>query len=50
MYKTSMLRSDLCHYGDAYILTKETIDLLIADENEKDKAQENVALKIMLKN
>ena len=25
IYKTSMLRSDLCGYSDAYIVVKETI-------------------------
>ena len=24
-FKTSMIKSDLCHYSDAYILVKETI-------------------------
>ena len=38
-FKTAMLRSDLCDYSDAYIIIKETIDLLAANEN--DKAQKN---------
>ena len=40
-----MLRSDLCNYSDAYIVTKGTIDLLAAAANENDKAQKNVAYK-----
>ena len=31
--KTSMLRSELCDYNDAYIVVKETIDLLAAVAN-----------------
>ena len=38
-FKTSMLRSDLCNYRDAYIVVKGTIDLLAAASNENDKAQ-----------
>ena len=44
-FKTSMLRSNLCNYSDAYIVTKGTIDLLAAAANENDKAQKNVAYK-----
>ena len=40
-----MQRSDLCDYSDAYIVAKETIDLLAAVANENDKAQINVAFK-----
>ena len=36
--KTSVLRSDLCDYSDAYIVVKGTIDLLTATANENDKA------------
>ena len=32
-FKTSMLRSELCDYSDAYIVVKETIDLLAAVAN-----------------
>ena len=38
-----MLRSDLCDYSDMYIVVKETIDLLAANEN--DEAQKDVAFK-----
>ena len=38
-FKTSMLRSDLCNYSDAFIAIKETIDLLAAAANENDKSQ-----------
>ena len=38
-FKTSMLRSDLYDYSDAYIVVKGIIDLLVAtagdDENDK---------------
>ena len=43
--KTSMLRSDLCDYSDAYVVVKGTIDLLAADANENDKAEKNNAFK-----
>ena len=33
-FKTSMLRSHLCDYSDAYIVVKGTIDLLDAAENQ----------------
>ena len=38
-----MLRSDLCGYSGVYIVVKEAIDLL--DANENDKAQKDVAFK-----
>ena len=38
-----MLRSDLCCYSDGCIVENETIDLLAATANEKNKAQEDVA-------
>ena len=44
-FKTSMLRSDLCDYSDAYIVVKRVIDLLAAAANENDKAEKNVAFK-----
>ena len=33
-FKTSVLRSHLCDYSDAYIVVKGTIDLLDAAENQ----------------
>ena len=33
-FKTSMLRSDLCDYSDAYIVVNGTIDLSAATENK----------------
>ena len=33
-FKTPMLRSDLCDYGDAYIFAKGTIDLGVAGNND----------------
>ena len=33
-FKTSMLRSDLCNYSNAYIILKMTIDLLATVANE----------------
>ena len=41
-FKTSMLRSDLCDYNDAYIVVKGKTDLLAPAANELDKAQKNV--------
>ena len=40
-----MLRSELCDYSDAYIVVKETIDLLATAANENDKTEENVVFK-----
>ena len=42
-----MLRSDLCDYSDAYIVVKGTIDPLATAANENDKAEKDVAFKIM---
>ena len=36
-FKTSMLRSDLCDYSDAYIVVKGTIDLSADAANENHK-------------
>ena len=44
-FKTSMLRSDLCDYSDAYIVVKGTVALLVAAANENDKAEKNVTFK-----
>ena len=44
-FKTSMLRSDVCDYSDVYIVVKGTIDLLIDDANENDKAEKTFAFK-----
>ena len=44
-FKTSILKSDLCDYSDAYIFVKGTIDILAADANKNDKAQKSVAFK-----
>ena len=44
-FKTSMLKSHLCDYSDAYIVVKGTIDLLLYVANEKDKVQKNVTSK-----
>ena len=44
-FKTSIIRSGLCDYSDAYIAVKQTIDLLAAAVNENDKLEEDVAFK-----
>ena len=44
-FKTSMLRSDLRDYKDAYIAVKRTMDLLAAAANENYKAEKNIAFK-----
>ena len=41
--KTSMLRSDLCDYSDAYIVVNGTIDLLATDTKENDRIEKNFA-------
>ena len=40
-----MLRSDICHYSDAYIVLRGRIEILAAAENENDKAGKDVAFK-----
>lgn len=40
-FKTPMLRSDFCDYGNAYIVEKGAIGLLAAAVNEIDKAQKD---------
>ena len=42
--KTSMLRSDLCDYSDAYIVVKGIVTVG-ADERDKDKMNRQVILK-----
>ena len=44
-FKTSVRRSDLYDYSDAYIVVKVAIDLLAAGANENDKAEKDVAFK-----
>ena len=44
-YKTSMLRSNLYDYSDAYIVVKGTIDLLVDAANDNHKTEKGVALK-----
>ena len=46
-FKTSILRSDLCDYSDAYIVLKVTIVLLAGAANENDKFQKMLRLKIV---
>ena len=36
-FKTSMLRSDLCDFSDAYIVVKGTITVTNSDNNAYDK-------------
>ena len=36
-FETSMLRSDVCHFSDAYIVVKETITVANPDNNAYDK-------------
>ena len=43
-FKTSVLRSDLCHHSDVYIAATG-IDRLAAATNENDKAQKNIVFK-----
>ena len=44
-FQTPILRSDLCHYWDAYFAVKGTIDYLAAPANKNDKEMEDVAFK-----
>ena len=52
-FKTSMLRSNLCHYSDAYILVKVTITVTAPGakndlNNIRDKKNRSLILKKML--
>ena len=42
--KTSMLRSYLCDYSDAYIVVKGTVDFFAAAGNENDKTEKDVLI------
>ena len=44
-FKTSMLRSSLCDYSDAYIDVQRTIGFLADAANENDNAEKDVAFK-----
>ena len=44
-FETSILRSYLCGYSDAYIVVKKTIDLLAAVSNEYYKAEKDAVFK-----
>ena len=44
-FKTSMLRSDLCDYNDAYIIVKG--DITVEGANNRDKKTDLQHLKIM---
>ena len=41
--KTSMLRSDLCHFSNAYIVVKG--DITLEGDNDANKRNENLAFK-----
>ena len=47
-FKTSMLKSSLCDYSDAYILVSGTI--LVEDTSAADEAANNTNRKIIFKN
>ena len=42
-FKTSMLRSDLCDYSDAYIVVKG--DITLEGDNDANKQNKNLAFK-----
>ena len=43
-FKTSMVRSDLCYFNDAYIVVKGTVTVT-ADERDRDEMNRQVILK-----
>ena len=43
-FKTSILKSDLCDYSDAYIVVKGIVDVS-ADEKDRDKMDRDFVLK-----
>ena len=45
-FKTSMLRSDLCDFSDAYIVVKGIV-AVSANEKDRDEINRQVVLKIM---
>ena len=44
-FKTSMFRSDLCYYSDAYVVVKG-IATASADERDRDEMNRQVILKL----
>ena len=40
-----MLRSDLCHYSDACITVKATVDVLATSKNKNDKPENEIQFK-----
>ena len=44
-FKTPMLRSDLCHYSDACITVKATVDVLATSKNKNDKPENEIQFK-----
>ena len=44
MFKTSMLRSDLCDFSDKYIVVKGIITV-VAEEKDRDEMNRQVVLK-----
>ena len=49
-FKTTMLRSNLCDYADAYILVKRTITITGAGDDDAAKRQDEINKGAMFKN
>ena len=49
-FKTTMLRSNLCDYADAYILVKGTITIIGAGDDDDDAKQLHERNKVIFKN
>ena len=47
IFKTPMVRSDLCDYSDAYIVVKGTVNIIAGNNNIRDKKNSPLAFKIM---
>ena len=46
LFKTSVIRSYLCGYSDAYIVVKGKIDLVASVANKNDKTEKDIVFKI----
>ena len=44
-FKTPMLRPNLCHYSDAYIVVKGTVDFLATAGNKNDNTEKEIQFK-----
>ena len=49
-FKTSMLKSNLCEYSDAYVLVNATITITVAEANNAGKRLSERNIGVIFKN